>query len=90
MELHPEELHLLEKEDLKLLLPLYHQAVERCILEKNRTSYKDAVKLLKKLKTYYKRLKQQQRWEQYIVRLAAQYTRLRAFQEELRKGKVIS
>jgi hypothetical protein len=90
MEIHPEELRLLEQEDLKLLLPLYHQSVERSILKKNRASYKDAVKLLKKLKAYYKRLKQPQRWEQYITRLAAQYTRLRAFQEELRKGKLIS
>ncbi|MDF2938753.1 MAG: hypothetical protein K0Q90_4126 [Paenibacillaceae bacterium] len=84
-----EILKLLEKTDLRLVLPLYHQDAERYILEKNRQSYKQAVRLLKKLAGFYKKLKEQDRWQAYIVQLAERHSRLRAFQEELRKGKLI-
>lgn len=79
----------LEKTDLRLVLPLYHQDAERYILEKNRQSYKQAVRLLKKLAGFYKKLKEQDRWQLYIGQLAERHSRLRAFQEELRKGKLI-
>lgn len=84
-----EILKLLEKTDLRLILPLYHQDAERYILEKNRQSYKQAVRLLKKLAGFYKKLKEQDRWQAYIGQLAERHSRLRAFQEELRKGKLI-
>jgi hypothetical protein len=45
--------------------------------------------LLKKLHGYYKQLGQENRWEIYINRLADKFSRLRAFQEELKKGKWI-
>lgn len=89
LSLYALELKAIEEVDPELLLPLYHQAAERAILEKNRTSYKTAVRMLKKLNTYYKQLAQEERWEQYINRLADKYSRLRAFQEELKKGKWI-
>jgi hypothetical protein len=38
------------------LLPLYHQAIEQCILKKSRDAYETAVTMLKKLKQLYKRL----------------------------------
>jgi uncharacterized Zn finger protein len=79
----------LEKTDLRLVLPLYHQDAERYILEKNRQSYKQAVRLLKKLAGFYKKLKEQDRWQLYIGQLAERHSRLRAFQEELRRGKLI-
>jgi hypothetical protein len=82
-------LRLLEKTDLRLVLPLYHQDAERYILEKNRQSYKQAVRLLKKLAGFYKKLKEQDRWQLYIAQLAERHSRLRAFQEELRRGKLI-
>lgn len=82
-------LKLLEKEDPRLMLPLYHQDAERYILEKNRQSYKQAVRLLKKLAAIYKKLKEQDRWQAYVEQLASRFSRLRAFQEELRKGKLI-
>ncbi|WP_025695613.1 SWIM zinc finger family protein, partial [Paenibacillus durus] len=41
------ELQPIEKNAPELLLPFYHQAVERHVSEKNRSSYKAAVKLLK-------------------------------------------
>lgn len=85
--LYSEQLKAVEKADSTLLLPLYHQAVEKAVAEKNRASYKVAVRYLKKLFTIYKRQKQSERWEDYIYRLAKKYSRLRAFQEELQRGK---
>ncbi|NEW07068.1 hypothetical protein GK047_13735 [Paenibacillus sp. SYP-B3998] len=81
---------LVEKENIRVLLPIYHHAAEQFIMEKNRDSYKRAVRLLKRLGTVYKKLKQSPRFESYIQQLSKQYTRYRAFQEELRKGKLIT
>ncbi|MBJ8193002.1 hypothetical protein JDS79_40395, partial [Bacillus cereus] len=47
----------IEKNAPELLLRFYHQAVERYVLEKNRASYKAAVKLLKRLFKLYKKMK---------------------------------
>jgi hypothetical protein len=89
MDLNAGDLKEIEAHNRRLLLPLYHQVAERYILEKNRDSYKRAVKLLKKLKTHYKKLKDESRWELYMETLSANYKRYRAFQEELQKGKLI-
>ncbi|PZE20120.1 SWIM zinc finger family protein [Paenibacillus xerothermodurans] len=89
LNLYAMDLKAVESSDPALLLPLYTQAVERCINEKNRNAYKTAVKLLKKLHSYYKKLDKENAWEEYIYRLATRYSRLRALQEELRKGKWI-
>ena len=80
----------IEKHAPELLLPFFHQAVERYILLKNRASYKSAVKLLKRLSKLYKKMKQEDRWESFITAFARRHSRLRALQEELRKGKLIS
>ncbi|MFC0215555.1 SWIM zinc finger family protein [Paenibacillus chartarius] len=85
LNLYAAELKDVEKNDPALLLPLFTQAVERSVLEKNRTSYKTAVKLLKKLHTYYKKLDREADWERYVNRLAVKFARLRAFQEELKR-----
>ncbi|MDT0125438.1 SWIM zinc finger family protein [Paenibacillus sp. RRE4] len=79
----------IEKDAPELLLPFYHQAVERYIVHKNRDGYKAAVKLLKRLSKIYKKMKQEEPWEQFITALAVRNSRLRALQEELRKGKLI-
>ncbi|OAS15534.1 SWIM zinc finger family protein [Paenibacillus oryzisoli] len=89
LNLYGAELKAIEEHDSALLLPLYHQAAERAVLEKNRASYKTAVRLLKKLNGIYKHIGQDDRWEHYIYRLADKFSRLRAFQEELKKGKWI-
>ncbi|WP_282938285.1 SWIM zinc finger family protein [Paenibacillus sp. RC67] len=89
LNLYALDLKTVESHDPSLLLPLYHQAVERSIAEKNRNAYSMAVKMLKKLHAYYKKLDKPNTWEEYIYRLATRYSRLRAFQEELRKGKWI-
>ncbi|GFN34034.1 hypothetical protein PCURB6_42940 [Paenibacillus curdlanolyticus] len=83
------ELTPIEKHAPEALLPYYHQAVERYVLAKNRDGYKSAVKLLKRLAKLYKKLKQEQRWEQFLEAFADRHSRLRALQEELRKGKLI-
>ncbi|QNK57962.1 hypothetical protein [Paenibacillus sp. PAMC21692] len=83
------DLQPIEKEAPEALLPFYHQGVERYVLQKNRDGYKRAVKLLKRLAKLYKKLKREQRWETYIETFAGRHSRLRALQEELRKGGLI-
>lgn len=85
--LYTAEIRTVESEDPSLLLPLFHQSVEKAILEKNRDSYKLAVRQLKKLQGLYKQLGLTDRWSDYIARLSAKYARLRAFKEELAKGQ---
>jgi hypothetical protein len=79
----------IEEEDREALLPLYHHAVQKAIEEKNRQSYKRAVKYLKKLRTSYRRLKREHFWEHYMEYLQHSTKRLRAFHEELKRGKLI-
>lgn len=80
----------IEEHDRGALLPLYHEAVLKALDQKNRASYKQAVKYLRKLRTIYRRLNQLEKWDIYIDTLATTYKRLRAFQEELTKAKLIS
>lgn len=84
------ELQPLERHAPELLLPFYHQAVERYVLLKNRHDYKAAVKLLKRLAKLYKKLKLEDRWQAFFASFTRRHGRLRALQEELRKGKLLS
>jgi len=79
----------IDKNAPEALLPFYHQAVERYVLLKNRDGYKTAVKLLKRLAKLYKRLKRENRWEEFLEAFAGKHSRLRALQEELRKGNLL-
>ncbi len=83
------ELAPLDKFAPEALLPFYHQAVERYVMIKNRDGYKAAVKLLKRLAKIYRKLKREERWEQFLGAFVARHSRLRALQEELRKGKLL-
>lgn len=83
------ELQPFEKHAPEVLLPFYHQAVERYVMLKNRDGYKAAVKLLKRLAKLYRRIKLEQRWELFLTAFVGRYSRLRALQEELRKGKLL-
>ncbi|PLR94478.1 SWIM zinc finger family protein [Bacillus sp. T33-2] len=78
-----------QKEAPVVLLPLYHQAVEYLISQKNRGSYKQAVRVLKKLRTIYKKLKRVPEWEAFFALLLERTKRLRAFQEECKRSKLI-
>lgn len=83
-------LHEIEARDAEILLPLYHQSIDKHIAEKNRDSYRIAVNLLKSLSACYERLQESDRFQLYIERLADKYRILRAFQEELKRGNLIS
>jgi len=84
------DLQIVEKNAPEMLLPFYHQAVERYVLTKQRDGYKMAVKLLKRLAKLYKKTKREPRWEQFMETFTGRYNRLRALQEEMRKGKLIT
>lgn len=88
--LYTAELRAVEAHDPALLLPLFHQSIEKAVMEKNRDSYKLAVRLLKKLQGCYQKLNRLDRWNEYMKRLTEKYSRLRAFQEELSKGQWMS
>ncbi|MBE7104135.1 hypothetical protein FT637_14085 [Bacillus cereus] len=89
IELLKEPLKDIEKEAPEAALPLYHHAAMEAIEERNRKSYKRAVRYLKKLRMLYKRLKRTDEWDAFIIHIANLYSRLRALQEELRRGKLI-
>jgi len=73
-----------------MLLPLYHQAIERHIEERNRDQYRIAVTLLHELRSMYERKGSLSTWERYMDNLLERYSRLRAFQEELRGGALLT
>ncbi|WP_338552264.1 SWIM zinc finger family protein [Paenibacillus sp. KS-LC4] len=74
----------------RVMMPLYHQAIESWISSRNRQGYRMAVKQLKKLERIYKAEKEMDRWQVYITGIGRKYQRLRAFQEELWKGKIVT
>jgi len=83
------DLQPIEKEAPEALLPFYHQGAERYVLLKHRDGYKRAARLLKRLAKLYKKMKREQQWEAYLEVFVNRHSRLRALQEELRKGKLI-
>ncbi|WP_409303124.1 hypothetical protein [Peribacillus sp. SCS-155] len=76
-------------EDPSLVLPLYYHAVQDNVSMKNRSAYKQAVRYLKKMRTIYKKLKKEDFFHDYVAHLSESTKRLRAFQEELKRGKLI-
>ncbi|MBB6284687.1 SWIM zinc finger family protein [Geobacillus subterraneus] len=88
-DMDPQFLKGLEKRDPMLVLPLYHRAVMQFVQAKNRPSYRMAVRYLKKLRTCYRSLKQMNEWNAYLEQLCAKTARMRAFHEELQKGKLL-
>ncbi len=72
------------------LIPMYHQAVDEAILSRNRQGYRTAVRLMKKLEKLYLEDGRTEKWNKYVSGIADKYQRLRAFQEELWKGKVMT
>ncbi|MFS0881701.1 SWIM zinc finger family protein [Metabacillus niabensis] len=79
----------IEKRDPGVLLPLYVKSVQEEIRMKTRENYKMAVRYLKRIKAQYKKMKREEVWENYIHQLSEEHKRLRAFKEELKKGKLI-
>jgi hypothetical protein len=84
-----ERVKLVEKESPEVLFALLHQTVQREIDMKNRSSYKQAVRHLKKLRTLYKKLKRTDEWQFFLDVLMEKTKRLRAFHEECKRSKLI-
>lgn len=84
-----ERIKILQKEAPEVLIPLYHQMVGDLVEMKNRSSYKQAARLLKKLRTVYKKLKRIPEWEAFFDKLLIRTKRLRAFHEECTRSKLI-
>jgi hypothetical protein len=80
---------MIEKERPEVLLAMLHQAAQSEIAQKNRSSYRMAVRHLKKLRTLYKKLKRVDDWQYFLDTLLVKHRRLRAFHEECRRSKLI-
>jgi hypothetical protein len=84
-----ERISVLAASSPETLVVLYHQSIQQQIDLKNRQSYREAVRQLKKLRTLYKKLKRLPEWDEFFELLVDKTKRLRAFQEECKRGKLI-
>ncbi|CAM3134094.1 hypothetical protein FITA111629_05375 [Filibacter tadaridae] len=75
-------------EDPAAVLPLLHMYAMSFISEKNRQSYRRAVKLFKKMKTGSKKSGKIDFWNRYIDTVREKNRRLRALMEEMEKGNL--
>ncbi|CAM3922014.1 SWIM zinc finger family protein [Mesobacillus zeae] len=89
LELPNDKIKIVQKENPAVLLPILHHATDMFISQKNRASYRQAVRLLKKLRTIYKKLKRVGEWEMFFEKLLTRTKRLRAFHEECARSKLI-
>ncbi|WP_219838361.1 SWIM zinc finger domain-containing protein [Paenibacillus sp. R14(2021)] len=74
----------------QVLYPIYHQAIDGAIRSRNRQGYRQAVKLMKRLEKLYKAEKQSEAWSRFVDGIVRKHQRLRALQEELWRGKIIT
>lgn len=93
--IEPEDLDIgvvreLSKEAPQSLIPLYHQSIDTAIRSRNRQGYRLAVKQMKKLERLYRAEKQLHKWSRYVDGIVRKHHRLRALQEELWRGKIIT
>lgn len=84
-----ERIKVLQKNAPEVLIPLYHQMVGDLVEMKNRNSYRQAARLLKKLRTVYKKVKRLPEWDAFFAKLLLRTKRLRAFHEECVRSKLI-
>lgn len=85
-----------EQSDLKVVLaeqpsaalPLLHDYAQQFIAEKNRQSYRRAVKLFKRMRTACKKSGQTEFWNRYIRTVREKHRRLRALIEEMERGNL--
>ncbi|WP_066172830.1 hypothetical protein [Bacillus marinisedimentorum] len=79
----------IEENAPQMLLPLFHQSITALINKKSRPAYEKAAAELEHLQSIYKKLERTGKWEAYISRLTEQTARLRAFQQELKRGNLL-
>lgn len=77
------------KEVPELTLPLLHRGIAALIAERNRASYKKAVRFIKRMRTIYKKIKRTDEFARWLDWKLGETKRLRAFQEECRKGGLL-
>ncbi|WP_244896239.1 hypothetical protein [Planomicrobium okeanokoites] len=70
-------------------LPLYHRYAMAHLDDRSRASYKQAVRIWKKMKSACKKSDQMEFWKSYIKEIRTQNKRLRALQEEIEKGNLV-
>ncbi|MEK3935770.1 hypothetical protein MKY41_10635 [Sporosarcina sp. FSL W7-1349] len=75
-------------EDPATVLPLLHTYAMQLINEKNRHSYRSAVRIFKKMKAGSKKSGKVEFWNRYIDTVREKYRRLRALMEEMEKGNL--
>ncbi|WP_153730395.1 hypothetical protein [Sporosarcina obsidiansis] len=76
-------------EDSRAVFPLMHAEALKLVKEKNRDSYRRAVRLWKQMKTAAKRDGRTEFWNRYINTVRQQFPRLRALMEEMEKGNLL-
>ncbi|EGQ26622.1 hypothetical protein HMPREF9372_1309 [Sporosarcina newyorkensis 2681] len=76
-------------EDSQAVFPLMHAEALKLVKEKNRDSYRRAVRLWKQMKTAAKRDGRNEFWNRYINTVRQQFPRLRALMEEMEKGNLL-
>jgi hypothetical protein len=77
------------REHPQALLPIYHQGIETGIESKSRVGYRDAVKLMKAVRSIYLQIGREEQWHRYYAIMMERTGRLRAFQEEVEKGRLV-
>ncbi|MCM3636506.1 hypothetical protein M3152_02150 [Sporosarcina luteola] len=86
--LEPDTLKFVLANDPASVMPLLHTYAMRFIQEKNRHSYRRAVRLFKSMKAGAKKSGKADFWNRYIDTVREQYRRLRALSEEMEKGNL--
>jgi len=74
----------------RLMLPLYHQAIERLLAEKSRAAYRESAKLARRLQSLYRALGEEETFRAFVGRLEERNGRQRALMEEWRKGNLLA
>jgi hypothetical protein len=88
-DIDPQDLRTAAKNRPELLIPMFHQAIDEAIQSRNRTGYRTAIKHLKRLEKLYQAAGRTAVWQRYLREFNDKYVRLRALQEELRRGKLM-
>lgn len=67
---------------------IYKRHVQSLIDQRGRSSYQEACRHLKKIRSLYQKVEQDQEWDRYISQIREKNPSLRALQEELTKAKL--
>ncbi|SFU45802.1 SWIM zinc finger [Alicyclobacillus macrosporangiidus] len=84
-----DEVDLVARRKPEALIPVYHHLVQRLVDQRQRDAYREAVRVLVRLRKLYHKVKRPDRWEAFIARFVQRHQRLRALQEELQRKGVV-